>query len=212
MSDRTQEQCLALAGLFQACAMVERLAKNGICPQAPYKCSLESLFQQNPDSTLAVFGSVANLELGLETLAESLHDHKKLRHADALKYALGILHLERKLGKNKDMMSVIGSRVTQASEQANHFETTHDNVVANIAEIYTDTISTFRYRIQVNGDINLLQQQRIANQIRALLLAAVRSAMLWRQLGGKRLHLVLGRGRLITAVDQLAAEARATRH
>jgi high frequency lysogenization protein len=46
------------------------------------------------------------------------------------------------------------------------------------------------------GDYQHLQQPRIANQIRTLLFAAVRSAVLWRQLGGSRLKVFLKRRQL----------------
>ena len=78
---------------------------------------------------------------------------------------------------------------------------THDNVIANLGTLYTETLSTFRFRIQVNGDYNYLQQQRIANQIRALLLASVRSAILWRQVGGNRLQLLFYRKNIAEQVD-----------
>lgn len=204
---KIDQQVLGLAGVFQACAMVEKLAKTGICPQAPYRCSIESLFVQNPSDTLAVYGSLEGLRYGLEVLSGLLHDHKHSRPNDCLKYALGVMHLQKKLSKQTDMLNVIGDRVSQAAQQANHFEATHDNVIGNIADIYADTISTFRYRIQVSGDANILQQQRVANQIRALLLAAIRSATLWRQLGGKRIHLVLSRARLLESAEGLHKKA-----
>jgi high frequency lysogenization protein len=96
---------------------------------------------------------------------------------------------------------VIGSRIGQAAQQAEHFSSTHDNVISNLGTLYTETLSTFRFRIQVNGDYNYLQQQRIANQIRSLLLAAIRSAMLWRQVGGNRLQLLFYRKHIAQQVD-----------
>jgi len=203
VSDNTEQQVMALAGLFQACAMVEKLAKTGVCPQLPYRASVESLFVQNPKDTLQVYGSLPGLLLGFEALSELLHDHKSTQLNDCLKYSMGVLHLQKKLAKQRDMLDIIGSRVAQAASQAGHFESLHENVIGNIADIYTDTISTFRFRIQVNGDANLLQQKRVANQIRALLLSAIRSATLWRQLGGNRLHLVMSRKRLLDSAEKL---------
>jgi len=203
VSDNTEQQVMALAGLFQACAMVEKLAKTGVCPQLPYRASVESLFVQNPKDTLQVYGSLPGLLLGFEALSELLHDHKSTQLNDCLKYSMGVLHLQKKLAKQRDMLDIIGSRVAQAASQADHFESLHENVIGNIADIYTDTISTFRFRIQVNGDANLLQQKRVANQIRALLLSAIRSATLWRQLGGNRLHLVMSRKRLLDSAEKL---------
>ncbi len=194
----------ALAGVFQAAALVEQLAKTGYIPSAPFNSSIETLFVQNPDSTLAVFnGDISNIEHGLKVMADLLHHHQNREYPDTLRYVLGILHLQKKLSGNKDMQGLVGQRLEQARHQADHFGVTHDNVIANLASIYTDTLSTFRFRIQVVGDFTYLQQDRIASQVRALLFAGVRSATLWRQVGGTRLQMILGRKRLATTADAL---------
>ncbi len=202
MSRNLQEITLALAGVVQAAMLVEQVAKSGQVPQDAFKCSIESLFDLNPSSTLAVYGgSAQHLRIGLEALRDMLGGQHK--HQDAMRYALGALHLQKKLAGRKDMLNIIASRVAQAATQAEHFSSTHDNVVGNLGQIYSETISTFRFRIQVMGDYNYLQQTRIASQIRALLLASIRSAMLWRQLGGTRWHLLLQRKALASQADQL---------
>src|SRR5690554_7975531 len=48
--------------------------------------------------------------------------------------------------------------------------------MAALGGAYQDTLSTLRLRIQVHGDMRHLQQPDIANRIRALLLAGIRSA------------------------------------
>lgn len=198
-----QDITLALAGIVQATTLVEQVAKTGQVEQDAYKCSIESLFDLNPGSTLAVYGgSAQNLRLGLEALRSMLAGQQH-KHQDAMRYALSALHLQKKLAGRKDMLNVIASRMAQAANQAEHFSTTHENVIGNIGNIYSETISTFSFRIQVMGDYNYLQQARIASQIRALLLAAIRSAMLWRQLGGNRWQLLLKRKAITAEIDKL---------
>src|SRR5690606_38638082 len=102
-----------------------------------------------------------------------------------------------------DLLGVLGSRLKTAAQQAEHFSSTHDNVVANLGGLYTETISTFRFRIQVSGDYNYLQQQRIAHQVRALLLSGIRATTLWRQLNGNRWHLLFHRKKIAGCVDEL---------
>lgn len=202
MSKNLQDITLALAGVVQAAILVEQAAKTGQVQQDAYKCSIESLFDLNPSSTLAVYGgSAQHLRIGLEAMRDMLAGQHK--HQEAMRYALGALHLQKKLAGRKDMLNTIASRVSQAANQAEHFSSTHDNVIGNLGQIYSETISTFRFRIQVMGDYNYLQQTRIASQIRALLLAGIRSAMLWRQLGGSRWQLLLQRKALAAQVDQL---------
>lgn len=201
MSKNWHDITLALAGIFQATALVEQVAKTGHVPTDVYKTSIDSILDLNPANTLAVYGgSAANLRLGLEVMRELLQPNSQ-KYRETLRYGLGVLHLQKKLAGRKDMLNVIGSRIGQIKQQAEHFTTTHENVIGNMGNLYSETLSTFRFRIQVNGDYNYLQQQRIANQIRALLLAAIRSAMLWRQVGGNRWQLLLNRKNIAAQVD-----------
>ena len=202
MSKNLKETTLALAGVMQAAVLVEQVAKTGYLPPDAYKCSIESLFDLNPASTLAVYGDdVQNLRLGLEALRDVLGSQHK--HQQAMRYALGALHLQKKLAGRKDMLNTVALRIGQAASQAEHFSSTHDNVIGNLGSLYSDTISTFSFRIQVMGDYNYLQQTRIASQIRALLLASIRSAILWRQLGGNRWQLLLQRKAIAKCADEL---------
>lgn len=203
MSKNWQDITLALAGVFQATTLVDQVAKTGHVPADVFKCSMESILDLNPASTLDVYGgNIENLRTGLEVMRELLRPNSQ-QHREVLRYGLGVLHLQKKLAGRRDMLNVIGSRIEQVSQQAQHFSSTHDNVIANLGTLYTETLSTFRFRIQVNGDYNYLQQQRIANQIRALLLAAVRSAILWRQVGGNRWQLLFNRKDIAQQVDNL---------
>jgi len=214
VSNSWQDTTLALAGIFQASALVAQLAKTGNVPSEAYHCSIESLFALNPPDTISIYGSVASLRLGLEQLRATLSSETTNNTPDAarirevLRYSMAILHLQKKLSRRKDMLGVIGSRLQQAARQAEHFGATHENVVGNLGDLYQETLSTFPFRIQVAGDPGYLQQPRIASEVRALLLAGVRSATLWRQLGGNRWHLLLRRKQLAANVEQLLKQAK----
>src|SRR5690606_8876653 len=94
---------------------------------------------------------------------------------DALRYAMNLITLERQLAKRDDMLSVLGQRLDRTQQQIGHFGLLHDNVMASLGSAYQDTLSTLRLRIQVHGDVRHLQQPDVANRIRALLLAGIRS-------------------------------------
>ncbi|MDO3382053.1 high frequency lysogenization protein HflD [Gilvimarinus algae] len=197
-----QDVTLAAAGILQASALVDQLARTGFIPSDAYRCSINSLFAMDPPDTLSVYGELASLRLGLETLRDLLMSSRQLQN-NTVRYAAGILHLQGRLAKRRDMLGVIASRLKQASHQAEHFGATHENVIANLADIYSATLSQFRFRIQVAGDPAYLQQQRVANQVRALLLGAIRSATLWRQVGGSRLQILLHRKKLLAETERL---------
>ncbi|GAB3107288.1 high frequency lysogenization protein HflD [Aestuariicella hydrocarbonica] len=204
MSKNWNDITLAMAGVFQAAGLVEQLAKTGYVPADAQRASLQTLFVQNPQSTLDVYGGHINhVELGLKIMSDLLHHHQNRDYPDTLRYVLGILHLQKKMMGRKDMLEVIGKRLEQSQRQAEHFDITHENVLSGLGGLYGDTISTFKFRIQVMGDFSYLQQTRVANQVRALLLAGIRSATLWRQVGGTRFQVVLQRKKLSQCADQL---------
>ncbi|GAB2898288.1 high frequency lysogenization protein HflD [Microbulbifer echini] len=207
-----RDQALALAGIFQSATLVERLAKTGTAPQTQLETGVYSLFQLNPDRTEDVFAGTENLLSGLQVSRQLLQSRQHPEYTDCLRYALSILYLQRQLSKKGELLSIIGNRLDKAKTQAEHFTPTHENVFSNLASIYSDTLGTFRFRIQVLGDFNYLQQQRIANQIRSMLFAGIRSATLWRQLGGRRLHLLFQRKKLLQATNELITQIESIKH
>ncbi len=209
----TRDQAIALAGVFQACQLVDKLARTGSIPIQQLSIEVHSLMEQNPASTEAIFdygehNAASNLELGIDTIQQLFRDKHKNRYPDTLRYVIGVMHLQRKVGKNPTMLEQIGKGIERAKAQAEHFTLSHENVIANIADVYQNTVSTQRFRIQVSGEANHLQQTAVANRVRCLLFAAIRAAILWQQLGGRRWHFFVFRGHLLRHLEALQQEAR----
>ncbi|EIK96398.1 putative lysogenization regulator [Pseudomonas sp. M47T1] len=193
-----QEQLIALGGVFQAAVLVDRIAKTGQSAEAAMGCMLGSLLIRDPKDTLEVFGGDdLNLRDGYRAMVSALERDPASLQREPLRYALSMLNLERQLSKRDDLLDVIGRRLPQIQSQVEHFGITHENVIAASGALYQDTLSTLRQRIQVQGDMRNLQQPSNAAKIRALLLAGIRSARLWRQLGGHRWQLVFSRRKLL---------------
>jgi high frequency lysogenization protein len=197
-----------LAGVFQVATLVDKLATTGYFPIPQLHTAVTCLLNQNPASVEDTFGDVAKLTMGFELLVAILTSIKKESSKNSVRYVLSMMYLQKKLRRHKDMLAVIGSRLQQVKNQADHFEPTHENVIANLADLYTDTISKFRYRIHVKGDPTYLQQQRIASQIRTLLFAGIRAAILWHQIGGRRWQILAYRNDILAHAQRLLAEAR----
>lgn len=210
-NSRFRNLTIALAGVTQAIDVMDKLARTGYLNSSPFATSVNSLFEQNPSDAEAVFDGAGNLERGLEVLVDLLKHRRSKEHTTIIGYCLGIFHLQRKLYKNKAMLSAVGKRLEQARHQVQHFGVAHENVIANLASIYSETISTFPFRIQVVGEYQYLQQQRVADQVRVLLLSAVRAATLWRQVGGSRWQLLLHRARILSTAEDLLQQIRAER-
>ena len=199
-----QEQLVALGAVFEAAVLADKIARTGQISEASLGCMLGSLLVRDPKSTLDVYGGDdLNLRDGYRALISALERNPAALQREPLRYSLALVGLERQLDKRSDMLEVMGSRLDQIQQQVEHFGLVHDNVIAACGGLYQDTISTFRQRIQVHGDMRFLQQPNNAAKIRALLLAGIRSARLWRQLGGHRWQLVFSRGKLLKALYDL---------
>lgn len=195
-----QQQVLALGAIFEAALQVDKLARSGQYSEGPVGCLIQSIFERSPDDTLGVYGgSHHQIRGGLQAVASMLERDTAALQRDALRYTMNLIALERQLDKRDDMLTVLGQRLDQAGQQVQHFGLLHDNVMASLGSAYQDTLSTLRLRIQVHGDMRHLQQPDVANRIRALLLSGIRSARLWRQLGGHRWQLLFSRSKLLEA-------------
>lgn len=193
-----QKQAIALAGLFQAANLVEQIAKTGKVNEHDFRVCIESVFQTNPESVQDVYGgNLTNLKLGFSELCFLTGGKNKTGSSpDVMRYALGVIHLEGRLRRNKKMLAQLSDGVDSARRQLDHFHSTHENLIANLSGLYQETLSTFRFRIHVTGDGQHLRNTENANKIRALLLCAVRSVILWRQTGGKRWQLLFNRKKI----------------
>ncbi len=193
-----QEQLVALGAVFEAAVLVDRIARTGQVPNAALGNMLGSLLVREDKPALEIYGGDdLNLRDGYRALVGALERDTSSLQREPLRYALAMIGLERQLDKRSDLLQVIGSRLDQIQQQVDHFGLTHENVIASFGGLYQDTLSTFRQRIQVQGDMRHLQQSDNAAKIRALLLAGIRSARLWRQLGGHRWQMVFSRRKLL---------------
>lgn len=178
-------QTLALAGIAQAAALVEQLASTGNADALAMETSIASLLKIDSESVLDVYGGLNGLKLGLKQLDMQMTGYK-IANAQQARYSASIVFLEHQLETRKDLLKTINTGIIRAQAQTEHFDLLHENVLANLGDIYQNTISTLQPRIMVNGDQAYLSRPEVANKIRACLLAGIRSALLWKQCGGTR--------------------------
>ncbi|WP_346350772.1 high frequency lysogenization protein HflD [Oceanimonas sp. AH20CE76] len=198
MSHSLENQTLAFAGICQAARLVQQVAREGrIDDKDVLATTLNSILVTDAEQSADIYGGHENLRLGYQTLIEQLNGDSSKKDAELTRYLVGVVALERKLAKRRDLMSMLGERISQVKRQLHHFDLLDEQVLANLAGIYSDIVSPIGPRIQVAGNPSHLQQPMVQHQIRALLLAGIRSAVLWRQLGGKRRHILFSRKRLV---------------
>ncbi len=203
MTHTIEDRTLALAGVFQAVQLVKQIAHQGSVPDNSLEISIGSIFNTQPANTAAVYGSARGVMDGIKLLRTHMGGTDQVRDLEITRYVVAVLYLERQLAKRSQMLQHIAEGIEKARAQAEHFSQTHSNVIANLAGLYSDTISTLTPRIIVSGEQGYLSNTDNANKVRALLLAAIRSAVLWRQCGGGRLQLIFGRNKIIREAENL---------
>lgn len=205
MSKTITDQTLALAGIFMAAEQVQKLARQGrIAPEA-FATLIGSIFMIDAADTDQVYGERANLQAGLRAVVTNLGSQGQLRDVEQMRYAISLLHLERGLARRRDLLDTISNGIALAQHKVELFSLTHDNVAAALADIYVNTVSTLKPRIMVTGEHGYLNHAENANRVRALLLAGIRSAVLWHQSGGSRMKLLFRRGAYAKEAGRLLA-------
>jgi len=197
------DRTIAFAGMCQAAALVQHVAKDGHCDNNGFETSIKAILNNNPSSTLDVFGSEQNLKIGLETLISGVNGTPQ--GSELTRYMISLMALERKLSTRPDVMSKLGDRIETLIRQTDHYDLFDDQMIANVASVYLDVISPIGPRIQVTGTPSVLQQTTCQQKVRALLLSGIRCAVLWRQVGGKRRHLIFGRKKMVQQAKILLA-------
>lgn len=207
MNQRTTNQALALAGVMHCTSLVRQLAHRGSVDEAQLAYALGPLFELDPESVEAVYGNPECRRSALSVLRSQLGAGTGARDIETTRYTATLMHLERKLARRHDLLRTLRTGLEAAREQLQHFPLTHDNTVARLADLYSRTVSTLKPKVMVQGEARFLEAPDTANRVRALLLAGVRSTVLWRQSGGSRLRLIFGRQRLVEAAITLDARA-----
>ncbi len=195
-------QVVALAGIAQATYLVQQLATRGNADQQAMSASIGSVLKLDADSVGDIYGGLAGVKIGLQQLNQQL-GNTKIHNPESARYSASVVFLEKKLSENPDMLEKIHVGIETAQAQAEYFGTLHENVLANLGDLYHGTISTLQPRIMVNGEPAYLSNPDTVNKIRALLLAGIRSAMLWRQCGGTRWKFLLYRRKLFEESQRL---------
>ncbi len=202
------DRALALSAVFQAADAVTGLARTGTLDPAVQAALLDSILITDPASTEAVYPDRFVRREALRALQQRLSgQHLGPEALTATRYAIALLHLARKLLREPARLQAIGAGIEAAKAQAEHFGADHENVRARFDALYQAHISTLNPRILVQGDPAILSTPHRQAQIRALLLAGIRAAVLYHQVGGRRWHILLRRRRLLEGAERLLREA-----
>ncbi len=200
MSFSIDDRVLALAGIAQALQQVRRIAETGHSENAVVRTAMDSVMRIDAGSPGAVYGNPTQVEPGLRLLRDYFRNQGK---DDLLpRLALSVMQLERRFVREDATVDKVTAGIERAAARAQELgDSSHPDVLSAMGSLYADTISQLKPKIMVQGNPHYLGQAAVVSEIRALLLAAVRSAVLWRQLGGSYFDFLFSRKAMVEAIE-----------
>jgi len=194
-----EQRTIALAGLVQALKQVRRIAETGQADAAVLATAMDSVFRIDAESPVDVYGSVHELRPGLLLLRDYFSNQGNDEQLPKL--ALSVLQLERRFMASEKTIAAVHAGILEARPLAERLGSAHPEVFTTLGSLYAGTVSHLRPKVMVQGNPHYLGQADIVAEIRAVLLAALRSAVLWRQLGGSMWDFLLRRRAMLEAIE-----------
>lgn len=201
-----RDQTIALAGMLQTGELVRQVATSGTCSQQAAGASIRSIFSINPASTEDAFGGLGGVRMGLRVAVEILGGAAAERDSiQSLNYALGMSKLGNRLSRDPERQHALGKelKLVEPAWKDSGEDALEPSVISQLGDTYQRHISTMDYRITVNGRPEYLKQPDKVAMIRSLLLAGLRAAILWRQVGGRQWRLIFQRRRILREAQSL---------
>ncbi len=186
-----QARVLSFASVCEAAAHADRIATGQ--SDAPPSHLLGAVFAYDQSDLDALFQPQTAFVGSLDHAADLLRG--ELTSAHPARYTVSILKLATSLGKSRETIE----RLRQLLEAT----PSHQQDAHRAAEIYSETLSKLSPTIVIHGTRNRLAQPNIADAVRATLLAGVRFAWMWQQLGGRQWHLLIKRRRLLQTINEM---------
>ena len=188
---RDRDRALSLAALMYSAILVDRAAQGTQLQPELTDYLLKPVLARNS-------ASVSQLLPATQQRQQLLASAKQLIRGDAnsvriLGYVVELIELAKRLANHPAAAKALGARLDALDHPDPEL----------LASIYQDNIGSLGRRIQVHGDAQALQSIAVAAKVRALLLAGVRYAWLWHQLGGRRWQLIIQRNRTLATLTEL---------
>ncbi len=200
MFNVSKDQTIALAGLYQSLALVQNIAWDGDSDHSCMVPTIESILKLDATQFIDVYGSINNLQLGIQTLKSALQNKNEKHAVERTRYAINLMYLASKLEENKQALSSLGGQIERICNLYESKNLSFDEMSIDLGSLYRECISPLGPKIIIEGDPVYLKVDQNASKIRALLLAGIRAIVLWRQANGKRWTLLLGRKSLLNNI------------
>ena len=189
-----KNEVISLGAIYQASSEIKKIAWQGRINNKFIEPLIYSVYQTTSNEIEDIYINLKRLNTGLDFLRKQFVGDVFSRDAEVDRYFEAINVLVKNMNKNSEIFSNLRGELSSHKENV-----TEDNLHEHaefLSNLYLKTISKINPRIIVNGDNIHLTDNKNASMIRALLLSAIRSFILWQQSGGTKFRIFLFKKRM----------------
>ena len=189
-----KNETIALGAIYQASNEIKKVAWQGEINNKLIEPLIHSVYQTTSDEIEEIYINIKRLNTGLDFLRQQLVGDAFSRDGEVTRYFEAIGILVKNMKKNSNIVDNLRDELSKFSLDINQENLTeHATFLSNL---YLKTVSKISPRIIVNGDNKYLKDNSNASMIRALLLSAIRSYILWEQSGGSKFRIFIFRKKI----------------
>jgi high frequency lysogenization protein len=197
-----ENQTLALAGMFQSATLLDELALHGNCDAPEFDCCFDSLFTIDADTPREALGDLGCLSRGFTALSDYLGGENRSPGRNIAYYLLSMVKLSSQILRDDNLAEALLKGLRRIESDRIDFDMSRHSVIHKIDGLYQDCISKLSPRIIVRGEQSYLRNDDNAAKVRVLLLAGIRAAVLWQQLGGNRWSMFWSRKKYVATAKK----------
>lgn len=189
-----KNETIALGAIYQASNEIKKIAWEGIITKNIVQPLIYSIYQTTSEDIEDIYINTKRLNPGLDFLRKQLVGDAFSKDAEVTRYFEAIGILVKNMKKNEKVILSLRDELSNNSKEVR--EDNLDDHAETLSKLYLRTVSKVEPRIIVNGDNKHLTDSKNASMIRALLMSAIRSYILWQQSGGSKLRIFLFRKKI----------------
>ena len=150
INNKIPEQTLALAGLYQSCDVVSKIAWNGNYNENELLPLINSIQAIESNNVEQIYLSTQSLKTGLLYLRKQIIGDIFNRSSETRRYIKSLQILSEKVLDSHETISTIQILIKEMQDDSNIVTT--DDKAKRLSDIYQETLSLFEPRKVINGE------------------------------------------------------------
>ncbi len=189
-----KNETISLGAIYQASNEIKKIAWQGEINNKIIEPLIHSVYQTTSNEVEDIYINIKRLNTGLDFLRKQLVGDVFSKDAEVTRYFEAIGILVKNMKKYPDIVNNLRNQLSDFSLDINQ-ENLSEHAIF-LSNLYLETVSKINPRIIVNGDNKYLKENDNSSMIRALLLSAIRSYILWEQSGGSKFRIFIFRKKI----------------